>query len=406
MDFLFSMSILVFYFSIKNNLIKMLTNLSIRKLAIFLFFLNGISPFSFAQNSLRHKFQGASVYAGIEVGSKGVKMSLIEISGRGLKNGNFKIIKDTSVNTDFISFTQESFSATLKGLTGLFNTANLNFQIPTERIFTVFSSGVKVVAERENKTPWITNLADSFRKAINEPKRSISPIDVVDEARLSHLGIVPASKRYTTFLIDIGSGNTKGGYFPSGNTKDFKLFQLTWGTKSISNSTEKRLDEDKSIINFNRQMNRVLAGQAEDEITYAVNASGAYNMSDNVAFSGGIAWAIATLAYPELADNPVVPITYDDVVKLSERMYKDYPSLWDSAIVKKITDKTLDKAFIGGEVKKVNKVFDQKALMSGTGLLLKIMRQFEGVYEKKQFFFVKNGQVGWISAYVNQLLSQ
>ena len=61
---------------------------------------------------------------------------------------------------------------------------------------------------------------------------------------------------------------------------------------------------------------------------------------------------------------------------------------------------------IGSEIKKVNKVFDQRALMSGTGLLLKIMRQFEGVYEKKQFFLVKNGQVGWISAYVTQALNQ
>jgi hypothetical protein len=40
--------------------------------------------------------------------------------------------------------------------------------------------------------------------------------------------------------------------------------------------------------------------------------------------------------------------------------------------------------------------------MAGTGLLLKIMRQFEGVYERKQFYLVKSGQVGWISAYVDQ----
>jgi len=34
------------------------------------------------------------------------------------------------------------------------------------------------------------------------------------------------------------------------------------------------------------------------------------------------------------------------------------------------------------------------------------MRQFEGVYEKKQFFLVKNGQVGWVSAYVRQDLEK
>jgi len=65
-------------------------------------------------------------------------------------------------------------------------------------------------------------------------------------------------------------------------------------------------------------------------------------------------------------------------------------------------DKTLDNDAIAKEVKRVHSVFDQRSLMAGTGLLLKIMRQFEGIYEKKQFFLVKNGQVGWISAYVDQ----
>ncbi|MEI9909113.1 MAG: hypothetical protein WDO71_05255 [Bacteroidota bacterium] len=51
-------------------------------------------------------------------------------------------------------------------------------------------------------------------------------------------------------------------------------------------------------------------------------------------------------------------------------------------------------------------VFDQRSLMAGTGLLLKIMRQFKSVYESKGFFLVKNGQVGWVSAYVDQSVAQ
>jgi len=359
----------------------------------------------FAQNAVKVKLHGAILYAGIEVGSKGVKMSLLEVSPSALKNGNFKIVKDTSVNTDFISFTKESYNATLSGLTGLYNVALHGYQIQDDHIFTVFSSGVKVVADRENKKEWITNVANDFRKNINEPNRQMNAIDVMDEARLSHLGIVPDSKRFTTFLIDIGSGNTKGGYFPSGNTNDFKLFQLTWGTKSVYNSTEKRTEDDKTVSNFSKQLSRVLTGQADEEITYAINASGAYNMSDNIAFSGGIAWAAATLINPELADNPVVSVTFDDVVKLNEKLMNNYPSVTDSILIKQITDKTLDKSMIRTEIKKVNKVFDQKAMLAGVGLLLKIMRQFEGVYEKKQFFMVKNGQVGWISAYVSQKLT-
>jgi hypothetical protein len=206
-------------------------------------------------------------------------------------------------------------------------------------------------------------------------------------------------------LIDIGSGNTKGGYFPNGNTTDFKLFQLSWGTKSTANAVEKRLDDDKTMSNFNKQLYRVLAGSANDEVVYSVNLSGAYNMSDNIAFSGGIAWSVATLINPELLDNPVVPVTYEEVEKFYERIYKNYNSLSGEEIVKPLSDQTLNKTAITKEVKRVNQVFDQQSLMAGTGLLLKIMRQFEGIYEKKQFYLVKNGQVGWVSAYVDQSIS-
>lgn len=359
-----------------------------------------------AQNSLRLKYKNSAIYAGIEVGAKGIKMSLLEVGKNAKKNGSFNVVKDTAVNTDFISFTDASFQATLNGLFNLYTAATTNYNIPAERIFTVVSSGVKVQAEKDNKLSWITKLVDSIRLKINEPKRAVEIVDVLQEARLSHLGIIPEAKRYTTFLIDIGSGNTKGGYFPNGNTKDLKLFQLTWGTKSTANATDKRCEENKSITNFNKQLSRVISGAVNTEVIYAVNESGAYNMSDNIAFSGGIAWSVATLIFPELSDNSVVPVTYDEVVKFNERLSANYVSLSDAMIVNNIKDNTLDKIAIAKEIKRVNQVFDQKSLMAGTALLLKIMRQFEGIYEKKQFFLIKNGQVGWISAYVDQNITK
>ena len=129
-------------------------------------------------------------------------------------------------------------------------------------------------------------------------------------------------------------------------------------------------------------------------------------MSDNVAFSGGICWALATLMYPELIENSVVPVTYKEVIKFSEKILSSYATLSDQYIVKSLTDKDLDPVLISKEVKRVNQVFDQRALLAGTGLLIKIMRQFESVYEKKNFYFVKNGAVGWISAFVNQKTSK
>ena len=355
-----------------------------------------------AQANSKSKFSTPSIYAGIEVGSKGVKLSVIELK-KNAENGNsFTILKDTSVNTDFISFTQPTFDATVNGLTSLFNKSMSEYKIPSSRIFTVISSGVKVQAEKDNKNVWIENLVKAFRSKVNEPQRKVEVVSVLQEAKLSHLGIVPSARRYNTFLIDIGSGNTKGGFFPYGNDSEFYIFQLTWGTKSTANATEKMCGEDKSMENFNRQLVRVAAGAESSEIIYAINSSGSYPVSDHVAFSGGIAWAAATLIYPELTNNSVVPVTYEDVQRFAERLSTNYASLSEQAITDMIRDAKWDKSTIGKEVKRVHSVFDQRSLMSGTALLLKIMRQFKSVNETKQFYLIKNGSVGWVSAYVDQ----
>lgn len=361
-----------------------------------------ISINSFGQTSFNLKFKRSAVYAGIEVGSKGVKMSVIEIEKKAEEAGNFNSLKDSTVNTDFINFNEPAFVATLNALTGLYQQALTKYKIPAANIFTVMSSGVKVLSEKDNNKVWVEKLTDSFRNRIEEPQRSFKLVGVQDEARLSHLGIVPEAKRFSTFLIDIGSGNTKGGYFPNIDISNIRLFELSWGTKSVSNATEKRMESDASLANYRKQLFRVLEGSANQEIVYAINVSGAYNMSDNIAFSGGIAWALANLIHPELNSDDVVPVTYKQVEEFYNNIYGNYSAYNADVMVARITTDEADKKDIAGVIKTVQKVFDQKALMAGNGLLLRIMRQFEGVYEQKQFYLVKNGQVGWISAYVDQ----
>ncbi len=354
-----------------------------------------------AQSSIKPKYSNSTIYTGIEVGSKGVKMSVIEIGKNAQSNGAFNIIKDSSVNTDFISFSDPTFEATLNGLYGLYTTAEKDYQVPPGRIFTVISSGVKMQAEKEKKTAMVSDLISAFRAKIKDPNRQVEVVDVTKEAILSHLGIVPEPRRYNTFLIDIGSGNTKGGFFPFGNTETFRLFQLNWGTKSVANATEKRCEADLTLENYNKQLFKVLAGAENSDIVYAVNSSGSYPLSDNIAVSGGIAWAVATLSHPELLDNAIVAVTYPEVAKFCEKIAANPEAFKPETLVAGITDAD-QKAVALKETARVHKVFDQKSLMAGAGLLLKIMRQFASAFETKQFYLVKNGQVGWVSAYVNE----
>ncbi len=116
-----------------------------------------------AQTQVKLKFSNSSVYAGIEVGSKGVKMSILEIGKDAKKTGDFAVIKDTSINTDFITFASPNFVATLNAFTGFYMLATKEYKIAARRVFTVVSSGVKLQAEKENKTAWVTSLVDYFR---------------------------------------------------------------------------------------------------------------------------------------------------------------------------------------------------------------------------------------------------
>ncbi|HLO36887.1 MAG TPA: hypothetical protein VK173_00210, partial [Lacibacter sp.] len=167
-----------------------------------------------AQTSASPKYSVPDLYAGIEVGSKGVKLSVIEMKKNNETGNSFSIVKDTSFNTDFISFTQPTFDATANSFAGMFQTALTKFNIPSKRVFTVISSGVKMQAEKDNKRDWVEKLIKEFRLKVNEPQRKVEVVDVQQEAKLSHQGIVPPNRRYNTFLIDIGSGNSKGGFFP------------------------------------------------------------------------------------------------------------------------------------------------------------------------------------------------
>lgn len=359
-----------------------------------------------AQSQSKLKFNPSSVYAGIEVGAKGVKMSVLQLGSDASNSSDFSILKDTSINTDFISFMHPNFEATLNGFWGLYILATRQYKIAPRRIFTVISSGVKLQAEKEKKMEWVTALVDSFRLRTKDPKRQIELVDVTDESRLSHLGIVPENERYTTFLIDIGSGNTKGGYFPYGNTSNFRMFQVNWGTKSMFNATDKKCGQDKSLLTFYKQLDKTAYEAENTGIIYAVNESGAYPKSDKIAFSGGISWAVANLLHPEQFNKTNVLVTYDEVAKFCDKIYSDFRSYSPEALEKKALPAVTDTAAVGKEIRRIHQVFDQKSLMSGSRLLLKIMRQFESVNEKKTFALVKNGQVGWVSAYVDQEIAE
>ena len=368
-----------------------------RRLILFIALYIQICFSSYAQTSVSSSNIPFKKIAGIEVGSKGVKLSVLE---RSLTNSNeFRLLKDSSINSDFISFTSTSYDATLNALTGLYNYTKQHWNILPEDIATLISSGVKAQADKLGKNGHVQTFIEAFKIKINEENRVVEIVTVKQESVLSHYGIIPDAERYTTFLIDIGSGNTKGGYF-SLDTKDFVMFQIPSGTKSSTNATEKNCGSGCDFVSFKNYVDKVIDTIEKKEIIYAVNASGAYPASSTMAISGGIAWAVATLLYPERTADQQIEVTYKDVNRFREGLIRFYADIPDTGklVIKGMSGEKLSK--IRMELQRVINVFDVKSLLAGSSLMLRIMRQFEPGNGVKKFTLIKNGQVGWITGYI------
>ena len=64
------------------------------RLAMLLMF---ATPLLYAQDKVKIKYDNASVFAGIEVGSKGVKLSIVDVDKNGKSGTAFTILKDSIV---------------------------------------------------------------------------------------------------------------------------------------------------------------------------------------------------------------------------------------------------------------------------------------------------------------------
>src|SRR5262249_50819940 len=107
------------------------------------------------------------------------------------------------------------------------------WKVPANRIHVVGSSGLPVAKNR-----------DVFVKAVKDATGiSMAFLDGDNEVSLSNAGIVPKAQRDNSILLDIGSGNTKGGYKPAG--KRLASAAVPFGTVTYTNRVKKEAAERK-----------------------------------------------------------------------------------------------------------------------------------------------------------------
>ncbi|MEO6915315.1 MAG: tetratricopeptide repeat protein [Chitinophagaceae bacterium] len=334
--------------------------------------------------------KGGDLYAGIDIGSTGIKMSLIQVTlgreGRYIYNSTH----DTAINSNFADLNSSAFESGKGAIKNFFTYIN-GKKIGPDHIFIAFSSGILQSALAKQMS------TDSIARVFGQVARSIipsfiKPIEFLTpdlEARYTNTGIVLPKFKERSVSIDIGGSNTKGGFYnPAGA---FESFSLPYGSRSMAISTT----------------SNELPESIKSEMMLLNQKPGIQNKRE-VFFLGGIVWAMINLLYPEKAKADYVEFTYNDVETFKSMASADYINLinFTQEKLNSITDKDLmEKA--KANFTAVQSTFTADNLRRGAMLLDGIMNQLNIPTLKKRYYFLSRGShIAWVTGYVVTNISE
>ena len=349
--------------------------------------------------SLLKSAQGiGDLYAGIEVGAKGIKLSVIDVILNKERQYDYSLKLDTAINTDAASLSYQSEKESRDAIAKLMDIVVSRFKITTKRTYIVISSGLKQELDKYEKVDYFANVI--------RPKNIDTAIHIMyvtpeQESELSFMGIVPQKNRFINNQLDIGSGNTKGGYF----NRDKKFVPVTFalGTKSFQRLVETR--GEGKLETFARAAEQLVKDSLTKVMIDELVSKPDFKSRDVVYLSGGIVWSISSLLHPRSsAINNYTELSSGDIEEFRQRVFSDYNGLIkpDISFIQNAEEAQATQK----NINRVVNTYDQKALLAGAIWLDELIKQINTINPGKKFMYPKYAYVGWISGYIVKKVNQ
>jgi exopolyphosphatase/pppGpp-phosphohydrolase len=246
-------------------------------------------------------------YGAIDLGSKGVKAALYSFV-REAEGPDAHVILKNTINTKLVSsmngkrFTadgiQDAADATHRLLEQMQGESKKR-KLADVKYYIVGSSGI---AKNENKE----ELAAAVKKATGV---DMDFIDAQSEGYFGLSSTIPRRLRSTAIYIDTGSGNTKLGCVIGGSeVSNFRTAEIPYGSVSGRNAAAKGNPADirAGIVQLMQDEVRPVYSKQSMDIPCLRNRQSIY-------WTGGAAWATATMMHPERALAAYVKLTRADL---------------------------------------------------------------------------------------------
>jgi len=330
-------------------------------------------------------FSQKSIYAGIEIGRRAIKVSVIDVNN--IRKADYKIL---SFSTERIPFAdhiaatgalpQEDINRASVVVSDQLKKIRADYKILEENIFIV---AAPVFQSARNAEALKTKIATLTNK-------ELEILEANEEAKTLVKGAMPPIDYASAFLLDIGAQTTKGGYIDElkDNKLEFVPLELDFGTMTLTDAVQKTVlnqSQANDMLTYQEKSfdyNTILRKKTKE----LFDANPPLTKKNKIYLSGGAVWAFSTLFYNENVKEHYITLTLQDVI--------DY-----DAILKNNFTKFTTLAKTNSEAARVLSTYDQKYLISANNILLTCLESIPEL-ESKKVYFVKEGQVTWLISFI------
>jgi hypothetical protein len=263
--------------------------------------------------------------------------------------------------------------------------------IPVENIYVMCSSGI--LSRLSDQSAVKRNLDTLKSEVKSKVDKDLDVVDASEEARFSVMAIVPKKEWPNTLLLDIGSGNTKGGGFEG---RGFIDIEMKFGAKSFAGEVKKQMAGGES---FQSALNRLTPTLISGPLRKEFDRTRVLHSRKSIQLLGGIVWAMATFSHPEKQLENRSEFTSADI--------REFQTLLGTADIAQRRKKILDKlkspdekltAQVEKDLDAIHKIFKPEELQAGAQILTAMDQEFQLAGKKIEFF--RLGQYAWLLGYV------
>jgi hypothetical protein len=353
------------------------------------------------------------LHGGIEIGASGVKAIAIRVNETDEGYNATEIFTPKVANTnvmDGVEKTHKMSPGPIKETASAvddFCKQMLEKGVPFDQIYIVGSSGLRA-----------DNLIDLSNKVKEVTGRNMTFLEVSSEVIYTISGVVPKyTKVYTgkgkyrkvrrvenrgrSILIDIGSGNTKGGYQERISPTDSNEYRITtfgipFGTKTLAEKTSKSLPADADHATFAAKARELSRELIHQPLEAELNVKPGLVNRPRVYLTGGITWALATLIHPENRAS-YVSLSASDIDRFYNEALKNPGSLLNQDL--SMVDAGMREK-VANDINSIQSTFTVKQLLAGAEIMRTLSEDL-GFGERKTIRFARQAYIAWILRYVN-----